>query len=195
MMGMMQVLAARARPIHQVYHGATTWLLPSLHGDSHQQQSDVEVASWDISQAHPWSGQTLPPLALVFKHRIVEAGEQQSALKRLRLILVPSLQRLIKDSYDQRHRVTLPYQCTDELILWAYALDGKQHAMFWLGPENHGETPFAPVLRHWQTGVPVQIRVLPGMHFFDAWRIVSTMSVDPLDDDDLESFAGELSPA
>ena len=28
MMGMMQVLAARARPIHQVYHGATTWTLP-----------------------------------------------------------------------------------------------------------------------------------------------------------------------
>ena len=28
MMGMMQVLAGRARPIHQVYHGATTWTLP-----------------------------------------------------------------------------------------------------------------------------------------------------------------------
>ena len=94
------------------------------------------------------------------------------------------MQRLIKDGYDQRHRVTLPYQCTDELIL----------AMFWLGPENHGADPFAPVLRHLQTGVPVKTRVLPGMQFFDAWRIVSTMSIDPLDDDDLESFAGELPP-
>ena len=61
MMGMMQVLAARARPIHQVYHGATTWTLPSLHGMSHQEQSDAEVASWDISRASSWSEQTLPP--------------------------------------------------------------------------------------------------------------------------------------
>ena len=148
MMGMMQVLAARARPIHQVYHGATTWTLPSLHGVSHQQQSDAEVASWDISRASSWSEQTLPPLALTYKHRSVEAGETKTDLKRLRLILVaaadlpgarsfiPSLKRLIKDSCDQRHRVTLPYQDTDELLLWAYALDGKQHALFWLSPEN-----------------------------------------------------------
>ena len=206
MMGMMQVLAARARPIHQVYHGATTWLLPRLHGVSHQRQSDAEVASWDISQAYSWSDQTLPPLALVYKHRSVEAGETKTDLKRLRLILVaaadlpgassfiPSLQRLIKDSFDQRRRVTLPYQCTDELLLWAYALDGKQHAMFWLSPENHGKDPFAPVLRHWQNGATVHTRILPGMQFFDAWRIVSTMSIDPLEDDDLESFDGELPP-
>ena len=32
------------------------------------------------------------------------------------------------------------------------------------------------------------------MQFFDAWRIVSTMSIDPLDDDDLESFDGVLPP-
>ena len=84
----------------------------------------------------------------------MKAGEEKTNLKRLRLILVaaaglpgarpfiPSLQRKIKDSYDQRHRVTLPYQCTDELLLWAYALDGKQHAMFWLSPENHCKNPF-----------------------------------------------------
>ena len=75
MMGMMQVLAARARPIHQVYHGATTWTLPSLNGMSHQEQSDAEVASWDISRVTSWSEQTLPPLALAYKHRKVEAGE------------------------------------------------------------------------------------------------------------------------
>ena len=119
MMGMMQVLAARARPIHQVYHGATTWTLPSLHGMSHQEQSDAEVASWDISRASSWPKQTLPALALTYKHRSVEAGETKTELKRLHLILVaaadlpgarsfiPSLKRLIKDSYDQRHRATL----------------------------------------------------------------------------------------
>ena len=78
MMGMMQVLAARARPIHQVYHGATTWTLPSLRGMSHQEQSDAEVASWDISRASSWSEQTLPPLALTYKRRSVEAGETKT---------------------------------------------------------------------------------------------------------------------
>ena len=113
MMGMMQVLAGRARPIHQVYHGATTWTLPKLDGMTHQEQSNVEVASWNISRASPWSEQTLPPLALAYKHRTVESGENKIELKRLHLILtaaaelpgarsfVPSLKRLVKDNYDQ----------------------------------------------------------------------------------------------
>ena len=206
MMGMMQVLAARARPIHQVYHGATTWTLPSLNGMSHQEQSDAEVASWDISRVSSWSEQTLPPLALAYKHQKVEAGETKTELKRLHLILVeaaelpgarsfvPSLKRIVKDSYDQRHRVTLPPQYTDELLLWAYALDGKQHAMFWLSPENQETDPFSPVLRHWQSAVPIRTRILSGMHFFDAWRIAPTMRIDPLEYDDLDSFEGELPP-
>ena len=118
----MQVLAARARPIHQVYHGATTWILPSLNG-MHQEQSDAEVASWDISRVSSWSEQTLPPLALECKHRKVEAGETTSELKRLRFILVeaaelpgarsfvPSLKRIVKANYDQRHQVTFMDIC------------------------------------------------------------------------------------
>ena len=206
MMGMMQVLAARARPIHQVYHGATTWTLPTLNGMTHQEQSDAEVASWDISRVSSWSEQTLPPLALAYKHRKLEAGETKTELKRLRLILVeavelpgarsfvPALKRLVKDNYDQRHRVTLPHQYTDELLLWAYAMDGKQHAMFWLSPENQETDPFSPVLRHWQSAVPIRARVLPGMHFFDAWRIGPAMRIDPLENDDLDSFEGALLP-
>ena len=129
MMGMMQVLAGRARPIHQVYHGATTWTLPKLDGMTHQEQSNAEVASWDISRVSLWSEQTLPPLALVYKHRTMESGEDKIELKRLRLILaaaadlpgarsfMPLLKRLVKENYDQRHRVTLPHQYTDELML------------------------------------------------------------------------------
>ena len=109
---------------------------------THQEQSDAEVDSWNISRVSPWSEQSLPPLALAYKHRTIESGEEKIELKRLHLILtaaaelpgarsfVPSLKRIVKDNYDQRHRVTLPHQYTDELFLWAYALDGKQHAMF-----------------------------------------------------------------
>ena len=49
-------------------------------------------------------------------------------------------------------------------------------------------------LRHWQSAVPIRTRILPGMQFFDAWRIAPTMLIDPLAYDDLESFDGELPP-
>ena len=60
MMGMMQILAGRARPVHQVYHGATTWTLSKLDGMTHQEQSDAEVALWNIS--HVSHGQSKPCL-------------------------------------------------------------------------------------------------------------------------------------
>ena len=59
-----------------------------LHGLSQQQQSDAEIASWDTSRAYPWSQQTLPPLALVYKRKIIEDGVERCEFMRLRLILV-----------------------------------------------------------------------------------------------------------
>ena len=84
--------------------------------------------------------------------------------------------------------MTLPHQYTDKLLLWAYALDGKQHAMFWLSPANEETDPFSPVLRHWQSAAPIRADILPGMHFFDAWRIVPTMQIEPDNHEDLDSF-------
>ena len=66
------------------------------------------------------------------KHRKVKAGKTKSELKQLQLILVeaaelsearffvPSLKRIVKANYNQRHEVTLALQHTDELLLWAY---------------------------------------------------------------------------
>ena len=54
---------------------------------THQEQSNAEVASWDISRVFPWLEQTLPPLALAYKHRTVESGKDKIELKRLHLIL------------------------------------------------------------------------------------------------------------
>ena len=98
---------------------------------------------------------------------------------------MPLLKRLVKDNYDQRHQVTLPHQYTDELLLWAYAFDGKQHAMCWLSPATEETDPFSPILRHWQSAVPICANILPGMHFFDAWRIFPTMQIAS---DDQEEF-------
>ena len=54
---------------------------------THQEQSNAEVASWDISRVSPWSEQTLPPLALAYKHSTVESGKNKTEIKRLHLIL------------------------------------------------------------------------------------------------------------
>ena len=123
-------------------------------------------------------------VALAYKHRTVESGEDKIELKRLHLNLpearsfMPLLKRLVKDNYDQRHRVTLPHQYTDELLLWAYAFDGKQHAMFWLSPASEETDPFSPILRHWESAVPIRADIQPGMHFFDAWQIFPTMQIE-----------------
>ena len=66
-----------------VYHGATTWTFPVWMG-WHTRNSLMR--SSDILRVSSWSEQTLPPLALAYKHRKVEAGETKSELKRLRLI-------------------------------------------------------------------------------------------------------------
>ena len=88
--------------------------------------------------------------------------------------------------------MTLPHQYTDELLLWAYALDGKQHAMFWLSPASEETDPFLPVLRHWQSVVPIRADIPPGMHFFNAWRIFPTLQIESDDHEELDSFEGVL---
>ena len=62
--------------------------------------------------------------------------------------------------------------------------------MFWLCPANQETDLFWPVLRHWQSAAPVCAGILPGMHFFDAWRIAPTMQIELDDIDNLEICEG-----
>ena len=87
MIGMMQVLAGRAHPIHEVYRGDTTWRIPQLEG-SQDQQSNAEVQSWRISHAGTWAEQTLAPLAIGFNLRRAADGQDRDVFLRLRLVLV-----------------------------------------------------------------------------------------------------------
>ena len=64
--------------------------------------------------------------------------------------------------------------------------------MFWLSPASEETDPFSPVLRHWQSAVPIRADILPGMHFFDAWRIFPTLQIESIDHEDLDSFEGVL---
>ena len=66
--------------------------------------------------------------------------------------------------------------------------------MFWLSPASEETDPFSPVLRHWQSAVPIRADILPEMHFFNAWQIVPTMQIAPDDHADLDCFEGVLPP-
>ena len=94
------------------------------------------------------SGRHGPPNIQPQKMRIWGLG-WQNCFREFSGTCVPSSGRsqppihLVKANYDQRHQVTLPPQHTDELLLWPYALDGKQHAMFWLSSKNQETAPFS----------------------------------------------------
>ena len=98
---------------------------------------------------------------------------------RLRLILVPAAE--VRGATDwlgaleqlrgtDQHYPWMPRQNTDSMLLWAYAADGDSRPMLWLGPKTKNE-PNTMVLRHWLTTKLVPTFPLPGIYFFDAWRI------------------------
>ena len=202
MMGMMQVLAGRAHTIHEVYRGGDNWQMPQL--DRPQvEQSNEEVLSWRISHAGTWEEQTLPPLAIGFNLRRKIEGQDRVAFLRLRLVLVkaskipssrihiPQLEHLVQRAYDTRRKLTLPDQRTSELMLWGYAIDKQHRVMAWLGPAYSSPEPFAPVIRHWRSGAIMHTVPLPGMQFFDAWRIRPSLTPDPKMGEKLPSLGTE----
>ena len=189
MIGMMQVLAGRAHTIHEVYRGNDNWQLPQLE-EPQMEQSNAEVQSWRISHAGTWAEQNLPPLAIGFNLRRNVDGQERVVFLRLRLVLVkaskiPSarthisqLEHIVQRAYDTRRKLTLPDQRTEELMIWGYAIDKQHRVMAWLGPACSSQEPFAPLDRHWRSGTIMHTVPLPGMHFFDAWRIRSQLTPD-----------------
>ena len=64
----------------------------------------------------------------------------------------------------------MPRQYTESLQLWAYAADGDSRPFLWLGPKSTDDAN-TMVLRHWLLNKIVPTFPLPGIFFFDAWRI------------------------
>ena len=63
--------------------------------------------------------------------------------------------------------------------------------MGWLGPAYSSPEPFAPVIRHWRSGATMHTVPLPGMQFFDAWRIRPSLTPDPKMGEKLPSLGTE----
>ena len=87
-MGMIQVLAARAHPIQEVYQATSNWTMPELRaGETQLEQSDKEIASWRLNHAGHWREQAEPPLSIFYLE--TKLGGKSADMKpvRLRLIL------------------------------------------------------------------------------------------------------------
>ena len=57
-----------------------------------------------------------------------------------------------------------------DMLLWAYATDGDSRPFLWLGPKSADDVQ-TMTLRHWLLNKEVPTFPLPGIYFFDAWRI------------------------
>ena len=87
--GMIQVLAARAHPIQEVYQATSNWTMPELRaGETQLEQSDREIASWRLNHAGHWQEQTEPPLSIFYLKTKVGGKSADMKPVRLRLILV-----------------------------------------------------------------------------------------------------------
>ena len=62
-MGMVQVLAARAHPIEEVYQTNSNWTMPELGaGETQLEQSEKEIASWRLIMQDLGANERSPPL-------------------------------------------------------------------------------------------------------------------------------------
>ena len=176
--GMIQVLAARAHPIQEVYQATSNWNMPELRaGETQLEQSDREIASWRLNYAGHWQEQTEPPLSVVYLK--TKVGGKSADMKSIRLILVSAADVRgaenwlgpLKTCRDSGQIYPwLPRENTESLLLWAYATDGDSRPFLWLGPKS-AEDAQTMTLRHWLLNKEVPTFPLPGIYFFDVWRI------------------------
>ena len=72
----------------------------------------------------------------------------------------------------------MPRQNTASMLLWAYAADGDSRPYLWLGPKSTDDAN-TMVLRRWLMNKTVPRFPLPGIFFFDAWRIRPSLTIPP----------------
>ena len=185
-MGMIQVLAARAHPIQEVFQTNSNWTMPELcAGETQLEQSDKEIAPWRLNYAGHWQEHTEPPLAIFYMATKIGGRSEDMRPVRLRLILVHAVEVRgaeswlgpLKNFRDTNQAYPwMPRQNTESLLLWAYAADGDSRPFLWLGPKST-EDANTMVLRHWLINTVVPTFPLPGIFFFDAWRIRPSLEI------------------
>ena len=173
LMGMAQVVATIAYGIRGLRRGETTWDWPEFDDDP-EQENLAQLSRWSLNSAPAWD---FPPLAIANQYHDQQANEVKRARYRLILVRGSDLRWLNRDRHQEvkaglaaQHKwipvQDLPFP---EVVLYAYAADLTPFPTYVCLPSGLYKARTGQVVA--QTGPEQEIRSLPGIYFFDGWRL------------------------
>ena len=179
LIGMAQVIATIAYGIQGLRRGETTWDWPKFNANPEQENRE-QMQRWSLNTVPSWS---YPPLAIANKYHDHQTNQPKSVRYRLILVRASDLDWLRRDRLqDLQAHVTaghrwipeqqLPYH---EIILYAYAADRTNRPTYVCLPSGLYNARTGRVLA--QAGPEQEITPLPGIYFFDGWRVRPTLVI------------------
>ena len=179
LMGMAQVIAAIAYGIRGLRRGETTWRWPDFDPDP-VQENLAQLSRWSLNSAPTWE---FPPLAIANQYYDQQADEVKRARYRLILVRGSDLRWLNRERLQEveaglrtQHK-WLPEQDLplSEVVLYAYAADRTPFPTYVCLPSGLYKARTGHVVA--QTGPEQEILPLPGIYFFDGWRVHPTLPI------------------
>ena len=181
LIGMAQVLATLAYGVQGLRRGVTTWDWPSFNTNP-ARENNSQMERWSLNVAPSWSS---PPIAIANQYHDQRSNQPQNVRYRLILVRASDLDWLQKDQHSLRNLYQIaaaghnwiPVQDLpfDELILFAYAADRTPRPTYVCLPSGLYHARTGRVLP--QTGPSQEITPLPGIYFFDGWRVQPTLDI------------------
>ena len=173
LMGMAQVIAAIAYGIRGLRRGETTWSMPKFDPDP-VQENLAQLSRWSLNSAPTWE---YPPLAIANQYYDQQADEVKRARYRLILVRGSDLRWLNRERFQEvqaglrtQHKwlpeQNLPFS---EVVLYAYAADRTHSPTYVCLPSGLYKARTGHIAA--QTGPDQEILSLPGIYFFDGWRL------------------------
>ena len=173
LMGMAQVIAAIAYGIRGLRRGETTWSMPKFDSDP-VQENLAQLSRWSLNSAPTWED---PPLAIANQYYDQQADEVKRARYRLILVRGSDLRWLNRERFQEvqaglrtQHKwlpeQNLPFS---EVVLYAYAADRTHFPTYVCLPSGLYKARTGHIVA--QTGPDQEILSLPGIYFFDGWRL------------------------
>ena len=173
LMGMAQVIATIAYGIGGLRRGETTWKWPEFNPDP-VQENLAQLSRWSLNSPPTWE---YPPLAIANQYYDQQADEVKRARYRLILVRGSDLRWLDRGRFQEiqaglraQHK-WLPKQHLpfSEVVLYAYAADRTPFPTYVCLPSGLYKARTGHIVA--QTGPDQEILSLPGIYFFDGWRL------------------------
>ena len=179
LIGMAQVLATIAFGIQGLRRGVSTWSWPDFNANL-EQENAKQMQRWSLDKAPDWA---FPPLAIANRYQDRESKQTRSV--RYRLILVKTsnlawlrgdrLRALLDDAAAGHNWIPIQNLPQNEVVLFAYAADRTSRPTYICLPSGLYSARSGRILE--QAGHYQEITPLPGMYFFDGWRVQPTIDI------------------